>query len=95
MGRFVASPDELNKQGEVIIENAEKFRKNVEDMYSSIDKMVHSSYLSPEAVAIANEIAKYREDLNYMQKTIENYGTFCKNASTKVMKNQDDIISSI
>ena len=57
--------------------------------------MINSNYLDPAASAIAHEIESYQEDLSKMAQVIEEYGNFCVSASGAVIKNQDDIISSI
>ena len=92
---FGANPELLRIKGNEVLEEAKRFRENVEKVFKTVNEMVNSSYLSPEAVAIANEIQSYRDDLNNMTKIIENYGQYCLNASSKVIKNQEEIISSI
>ena len=57
--------------------------------------MVTSSYLSPEAVVLARKIESYRDDLNKMARTIEDYGRFCANAGAQVVRNQENVISTI
>ena len=95
MGRFVADPQILRIKGEEVENQAQQFAQNVEKIYSTVEEMVNSDYLSPEAKAIADEIKSYREDLNAMTRKISNYGTFCKNASNKVIRNQANIVDSI
>lgn len=95
MGRFVANPQILGSKGNEIENQAQQFAQNVEKIYSTVEEMVNSDYLSPEAKAIADEIKSYREDLNAMTRKISNYGTFCKNASNKVIRNQANIVDSI
>lgn len=95
MGRFVADPQMLKIKGEEIENQAQQFAQNVEKIYKTVEEMVNSDYLSPEARAIANEIQSYRDDLNAMTRKISNYATFCKNASNKVIRNQINIADSI
>lgn len=95
MGRFVANPQILRIKGESLENQAQQFAVNVEKIYKTVEEMISSDYLSPEAVAIANEIKSYREDLNAMTRKISNYGVFCKRASDKVLRNQVNIIDGI
>ena len=64
-------------------------------LYSTVEEMINSDYLSPAAKAIADEIKSYREDLNAMTRKISRYGEFCKNASNKVIRNDTNIVNSI
>ena len=95
MGKFVADPVIIGIKGNEIENQAQQFAQNIEKIYSTVEEMVNSDYLSPEARAIAEEIKSYREDLNAMTRKIGNYGTFCKNASNKVLRNQANIVDSI
>lgn len=95
MGKFTADPDVLRVKGEQIIEQSLQFKRNVENIFSTVNEMVRSDYLSPEAIAIAKEIEGYRSDLEMMVRIIDQYGNFCKIASSKVIKNQEDGIASV
>lgn len=95
MGRFVASPEVLDANGQRMIGQSEEFARNVDNIYQTVQKMVNSNYVSPEAKAIANEIYSYREDLDRMTRTIGYYGDFCRKASSKVIQNQENIISGL
>ena len=95
MSKFIANPQILRVKGDEIESKAQQFSQNVEKIYSTVEEMVNSDYLSPEAKAIADEIKSYREDLNAMTRKIGNYGAFCKNASNKVIRNQSNIADSI
>ena len=95
MSRFIANPQILRVKGEEVESQAQQFAQNVEKVYSTVEEMVNSDYLSPEAKAIADEIRSYREDLNAMTRKIQNYGAFCKKASTKIINNQMNIIDNI
>ena len=95
MSRFIANPQILRIKGEEVESQAQQFAQNVEKVYSTVEEMVNSDYLSPEAKAIAEEIRSYREDLNAMTRKIQNYGVFCKNASKKIINNQMNIIDNI
>ena len=95
MGKFIANPDVLRAKGTELISQADLFAQNVKTIYETVNKMVNTDYLSPEAKAIANEMESYKDDLNRMTKTISEYGKFCLEASNKVLTNQDNIISGI
>ena len=66
MGRFVADPDLLIKEGNGIVGISDEFLANVNDTYDTLDNLVANEYMSPEALAIKKEIDTYREDLNKM-----------------------------
>lgn len=93
--RFVASPEVLRAKGQELVNQSELFANNVAKIYESVNKMVNTDYLSPEAKAIANDINSYKNDLDIMTNTIRQYGNFCLNASNKVINNQEGIISGI
>ena len=95
MGRFVASPEVLHASGQKMLGQSEQFAQNNQKIYQTVQKMVNTNYVSPEAKAIANEIFSYKEDLDKMTRTISHYGSFCVNASSKVIQNQENIISGI
>lgn len=92
---FTADPALMNQRGGKIINQAEQFRTKIDAIYSKVDEMVNNDYLSPEAKVIAEKIYSYRDNMNTLQKTINEYGTFLRNASSQVVKNQEDIISGI
>lgn len=95
MGKFIANPDMLAAKGNGIIEQAMLFRRNVEKIYNTVHELTNSDYLSPEAVAIGNQIQTYKTDLETMAKIIEEYGVFCKNSGNSVIKNQQIITEGI
>lgn len=95
MGKFGANPDVIRTKGNEIVEESRRFKENVEKVYQTVNEMIQSDYLSPEAVAMANEIQSYRDDLNKMTRIIEDYGQFCINTSSKVIRNQETIIEGI
>ena len=95
MSKFVADTFTLRNKGNEIIDKSHEFDENVNKIYQTIGEMVNSNYLDPAARAIAGEIETYRDDLNKMTRVISDYGNFCITASSKVIKNQDNIISSI
>ena len=93
MGVFSISPYELAASGKKLSDNAESFATNSENIFKAVDEMIHSDYISPEAMAIANQIYSYSEDLKRMCSTIDRYGKFCVTASGKTLQNQEDIIA--
>jgi len=95
MGKFVVNPEILRAKGNEILNEAQDFKGNAEKVFSTVHEMVNSDYLSPEARAMANKIESYKDDLNRMFSAMTDYGTFCLNASNRVIRNQDDIISGI
>ncbi len=93
--RFVAQPDVLKMEGNSILDKSQQFAQNVDKIYSTINEMVQSSYVSPAAVAIAKQIESYKEDLLKMTRTIDNYGTYCVNAANTITRNEGNIIDSV
>lgn len=93
--RFVASPDVLRTKGQELMSQSEVFANNVSKIYETVNRMSQSDYLSPEAKAMANSINSFKSDLDYMTNTIRQYGSFCMTAGSKVVDNQENIISSI
>ena len=95
MGKFVVSPDVLRSKGMEFLQHAENFDMKVAEVYQSVNQMVNSSYVSPEAAAIGRQIESYRDDLMQMTRMLSSYGNYCLNASKKVITNQENIISGI
>lgn len=95
MGVFSISPVELTASGKKLLDNAETFKTNSENIFKTVDEMIHSDYISPEAMAIANQIYSYSDDLTRMCQTIARYGKFCITSSSKIEATQDDIISRV
>ena len=93
MGLFSISPVALTASGKKMIENAESFKTNSDNIFKAVDEMIRSDYISTDALAIANEINSYRDDLARMCSTIGRYGQFCITSSSKIEATQDDIIS--
>ena len=95
MSTFGAKPEILIAKGNELAEKSREFRENGKKIFDTVEEMITSNYSSPEAVAIANEIRSYQDDLENMQMAITNYSEFCKIAGNKVVRNQENIISSI
>ncbi len=94
-GKFIANPAVLTQEGNSILDKGQQFGQNVEKIYSTIEEMVNSSYLSPAANAIAARIQTYRNDLNQMTRTINDYGNFCIKTANTVVKNEQNIIDDV
>ncbi len=92
---FVANPAALKAEGNKVVNQSTEFNKNVEKLYSTVEQLTSSSYVSPAAVAIANDIKSYREDLNKMTAVIRDYGNYLLHAGDTVMKNEQRIIDDI
>ena len=91
--KFVADPMILRNKGKEIKEKSSEFNSNVNKIYETVEEMINSNYLDPAARALADEIKSYRDDLNAMTRTIDEYGDFNIGAGNSVEKNQDDLIS--
>ena len=92
--RFVAQPDVLKSEGISILDKGQQFKQNVDKIYSTINEMLSSSYMSPAAVAIARQIETYRDELNKMTKTINDYGNYCVNSANTIVRNEQNIIDN-
>lgn len=95
MGTFVADPITLETKGNEIIGLAELFTTNMNTMYSTINEMTSTDYLSPEAKEMARKIGEYKQDLTNIRNVMANYGSFCVQSSTAVLNNQSDISDDI
>ena len=95
MGKFVADPPVLIREGIGMTTISQSFLEDIEKVYTTLEDMINKDYLSREALAIANRIQNQRPDLDNMAKTINQYGNFAINAGNKVFDNQENIISEI
>lgn len=93
MGAFRISPTVLTASGNKLIENSNEFKTNSDNVFKTVEEMVHSDYISPDAIAIAREINSYKDELMRMVNTMNRYGEFCITSSNKIERTQDDIIS--
>ena len=91
---FVADPAVLRQEGDKLIGESRAFGQNVTKMYTTIDKMVVSNYVSPAAKALAAKIRTYKDDMDAMTKIIDDYGTFCMRSSNKVNRNEQNIMDT-
>ena len=95
MGRFVADPPILIREGIGMNAISQAFHEDIEKVYTTLEDMISKDYLSPEAREIAEKIQNQRPDLENMAKVIEQYGGFSISAGNKVFDNQQNIISEI
>ena len=95
MGQFVADPQILRIKGMEVSNLADQFLKNVNDIYSEVNNMVTNNYVSPDAVAIANEIETYHGSMNMMGKIFRDYANFCVRAGNEVYRTQNSIIDEL
>jgi len=56
MGKFVADPPVLIREGIGMNAISQSFYEDIERVYTTLDEMINKDYLSPEAVHIANKI---------------------------------------
>lgn len=92
---FVANPDALKAEGDKVISQSIEFNKNVEKLYSTVEQLTTSGYVSPAALAIAADIKSYRDDLNRMTNVIKDYGNYLLHAGDAVVRNEQRIIDEI
>lgn len=72
-----------------------EYKTNFLEIYSIIERLVSEDYLDPAAMAIANNIEGYKNELVTMTQTMIDYGNYCFIAADTIVNNQDDIIGSI
>lgn len=95
MSRLLIDPATLDARGREITDSAETFMGNNKKIYETVQNMVNSEYLSPEARVLADKIMSYQDELDTMGRYIDEYGTFLKTTARKFLANQDEIISHI
>ena len=95
---FVANPAILRQEGGSIQNQAGMFGQNIEKIYSTLDELLSSGYISPAAMAIGQKIRDSRDDLDmmskYMKKIIDDYANYCMTTSATVVKNEQNIIDN-
>lgn len=92
--QFLADPETLRAEGNKEIEHSGLFNDNVNKIYSTLDQMLTTDYLSPAARAIGTTIRSKKDDLDQMTKIIAEYGEYCLLSSSTVIKNEQNIIDS-
>ena len=91
---FIAQPEILRFEGNSVLDKASEFKQNVDKIYSTIEEMINSSYMSPAASAIAQEIKSYKDELDKMTRAIDNYGEYCVKSANVINKNEQNIIDN-
>lgn len=91
---FVANPAILRQEGGSIQNQAGMFGQNIEKIYSTLDELLSSGYISPAAMAIGQKIRDSRDDLDMMKKIIDDYANYCMTTSATVVKNEQNIIDN-
>ena len=91
METFVADPITIKTKGDQILGLVDSFTDNMNKLYATIEQMINSDYLSPEAYVLANEIKKYKVELNNIRNIMANYGMFRQGTSNQVVNNQEDL----
>lgn len=91
---FVANPAVLRQEGGSIQNQAGLFGQNIEKIYSTLDELLSSGYISPAAMAIGQKIRDSRDDLDMMKKIIDDYANYCMTTSSTVVKNEQNIIDN-
>ena len=95
MSKLLIDPALLDAKGREITDSAETFIGNNKKIYETVQNMVNSEYLSPEARVLADKIMSYQDELDAMGKYIDEYGNFLKTTARKFITNQDEIVSQI
>lgn len=93
-GQFTADPMVLNAKGNEMVGQSEAFTKNYNQIYTIINEMVTSAFVSPDARAKANEMLAYKDDLAAMARVILDYGNYCITSGRTVVNNQNNIIDN-
>lgn len=91
---FVANPAVLRQEGGTIQNQAGLFGQNVDKIYSTLDELLASGYISPAARAIGEKIKASRDDLDMMKRVIDDYANYCMTTSSTVVKNEQNIIDN-
>ena len=91
---FVADPAILKQEGNKLDDLTSRFKENVDTIYSTVEEMLSSAYVSPAAREMGEKILSYKVDLDNMTKAMAGYANYCHTASGKVAKNEDSIVDS-
>ena len=89
---FVANPAILRQEGGSIQNQAGMFGQNIEKIYSTLDELLSSGYISPAAMAIGQKNRDSRDDLDMMKKFKDYYANNCMTTSATVVKNEQNKI---
>lgn len=91
---FVANPAVLRQEGNTLSDQAQQFGQNIEKIYSTLDTLLSSSYVSPAAKVLGERMRASRGDLEAMKTIIGQYSNYCLTTSSTVIKNEDNIIDN-
>lgn len=91
---FVANPAVLRQEGNTLSDQAQQFGQNIEKIYSTLDTLLSSSYVSPAAKVLGEKMRASRSDLEAMKTIISQYSNYCITTSATVVKNEDNIIDN-
>lgn len=91
---FVANPAVLRQEGNTLSDQAQQFGQNIEKIYSTLDTLLSSSYVSPAAKVLGEKMRNSRNDLEAMKTIISQYSNYCITTSATVVKNEDNIIDN-
>lgn len=95
MGRFVGNPEQMNLIGSKILEDADSFKTNYEKIFKTVDEMLMSDFISPDARALGASIKSNADTLQNMYKVMNDYGIYCKNSANKIIRNQESNIDGM
>jgi hypothetical protein len=90
---FGADTGVLRATGNRIIEDADQFIKNSDMVYNTIDDLMTKGYISDTGMEIAKGIKDKQVILKSIATTINRYGEYLNNTSTKVDNTEGDISS--
>lgn len=93
--RFLAQPEILKAKGNSVNDESQEFGQNVNKVYSTVEEMLASSYISPGARAIGAKIQSYKDDMDGMTRVINEYGNHLLLASNTVVRNEQNIMDSV
>ena len=92
--QFLADPVTLRSEGNKELEQSNMFDQQVKKIFSTLDQMLSSDYLSPAARAIGTRIRSKKEDLDQMTQIIRDYGEYCLMSANTVDTNEQNIIDN-
>ena len=94
-GNFKINPEALHMIGQQIIDESNAFGQNVKKIYENIEELTNKSYLSNEAIVIANKIKSNQQNLINLTRIIENYGIHCQKSAKIMIEAQNSIVEGI
>ena len=85
-------PSMMRTEGSKQIQVSEDFDTAIKNLYNLLDDLVYSGYVSPESLAIKENIDEYKGTLINAKNTIRGYGEFLIGAANDTEENSQDII---